>query len=414
MDTFQLAGLPSMQVANQNAPGQPSLSSYDFSQRPNVGVQLAQGLGAVGKAIGQGEAAKRLSEFQQAFGQAYAAGDRDALRQLAATNPDQIETIRQGMGFVDADKNQAMGDMSARLNIAAAQGPDAVMRELATHQNTLQQIGVSPEQAWQTYQQSPEGFTQLTDLIGMHAVGPENYFDIQDKVAGRDIDRGKLAETIRSNQAGEAVQWANNNIAQQNVNLRRMELDDKKYDRQIANETNAIKLADLQDKRQQNQQAIEQAKRDKADAYNAGMDTLSRTIDTATKVLNSPGFTGYFGTNLNPLSSRYIPGTDAADTEALVDTLKSQGFMSGIQQMKGMGALSNAEGQKVMDAIGNLSSSQSEKSARAAINTIISTTQRAQQRMQQKYGKDIQTQSSSQSQAQISDDDLINKYLGGK
>lgn len=201
-----------MQVANQNAPGQPSLSSYDFSQRPNVGVQLAQGLGAVGQVIGQGEAAKRLSEFQQAFGQAYAAGDRDALRQLAATNPDQIETIRQGMGFVDADRNQAMGDMSARLNIAAAQGPDAVMRELATHQNTLQQIGVSPEQAWQTYQQSPEGFSQLTDLIGMHAVGPEKYFDIQDKIAGRDIDRGRLAETVRSNKAGEGLQARGQNI----------------------------------------------------------------------------------------------------------------------------------------------------------------------------------------------------------
>lgn len=221
MATFQLAGLPSMQVANQNAPGQPSLSSYDFSQRPNVGVQLAQGLGAVGQAIGQGEAAKRLSEFQQAFGQAYAAGDRDALRQLAATNPDQIETIRQGMGFVDADRNQAMGDMSARLNIAAAQGPDAVMRELATHQNTLQQIGVSPEQAWQTYQQSPEGFSQLTDLIGMHAVGPEKYFDIQDKVAGRDIDRGKLAETIRSNQAGEALQQRGQDITVRGQNISR-------------------------------------------------------------------------------------------------------------------------------------------------------------------------------------------------
>lgn len=215
MATFQLAGLPSMHVANQNAPGQPSLSSYDFSQRPNVGVQLAQGLGAVGQAIGQAEEAKRLSEFQQAFGKAYASGDRDALRQLAATNPDQIETIRQGMGFVDADRNQAMGDMSARLNIAAAQGPDAVMRELATHQNMLQQIGVSPEQAWQTYQQSPEGFSQLTDLIGMHAVGPEKYFDIQDKIAGRNIDRGKLAETIRSNQASEA-----NTIRGQNITMR--------------------------------------------------------------------------------------------------------------------------------------------------------------------------------------------------
>lgn len=116
------------------------------------------------------------------------------------------------MGFVDADRNQAMGDMSARLNIAAVQGPEAVMRELATHQNTLQQIGVSPEQAWQTYQQSPEGFTQLTDLIGMHAVGPEKYFDIQDKLTGREIDRGRLAETIRSNKAGEGLQARGQNI----------------------------------------------------------------------------------------------------------------------------------------------------------------------------------------------------------
>lgn len=214
MATFQLAGLPSMQVANQNAPGQPSLSSYDFSQRPNVGVQLAQGLGAVGQAIQQNEDAQRLSDFQKAFGQAYAAGDRDALRQLAATNPDQIETIRQGMGFVDADRNQAMGDMSARLNIAAAQGPEAVMRELATHQNTLQQIGVSPEQAWQTYQQSPEGFTQLTDLIGMHAVGPEKYFDIQDKMVGRQLEQGRLNESVRQADMENSRGWANIQNAQ--------------------------------------------------------------------------------------------------------------------------------------------------------------------------------------------------------
>ncbi|MDM2850168.1 DNA transfer protein [Citrobacter sp. Cpo074] len=213
MATFQLAGLPSMQVANQNAPGQPSLSSYDFSQRPNVGVQLAQGIGAVGQAIGQGEAAKRLSEFQQAFGQAYAAGDRDALRQLAATNPDQIETIRQGMGFVDADRNQAMGDMSARLNIAASQGADAVKRELSTHQSTLQQLGVSSDGAWQMYQQNPKGFSQLTDLLGMHAVGPDKYFDIQDKLAGREIDRGRLDETIRSNKAGESIQKRGQDIS---------------------------------------------------------------------------------------------------------------------------------------------------------------------------------------------------------
>lgn len=187
------------------------------------------------------------------------------------------------------------------------------------------------------YQKDPQATSQLIGQYGQFALGHEKYWDLQDKMVGRQQEQQRINETIRNNDMTNARGWASNNIAQQNVNLRRMELEDKKYDRLIANETNALKLAELQDKRLQNQQAMEQAKRDKADAYNSGMDNLSRTIETATKVLNSPGFTGYFGTNLNPLSSRFIPGTEAADTETLVDTLKSQGFLSGIQQMKGMG-----------------------------------------------------------------------------
>ncbi|MFE0407173.1 phage DNA ejection protein [Citrobacter freundii] len=378
MATFQLAGLPSMQVANQNAPGQPSLSSYDFSQRPNVGVQLAQGIGSVAQAIGQGEAAKRLSEFQQAFGQAYAAGDRDALRQLAATNPDQIETIRQGMGFVDADRNQAMGDMSARLNIAAAQGPDAVMRELATHQNTLQQIGVSPEQAWQTYQQSPEGFTQLTDLIGMHAVGPEKYFDIQDKVAGRDIDRGKLAETIRSNQAGEALQKRGQditvrgqNISAQNAALsreiQRAELQDKILDRQIARETNQIKLDELKQKQADVRQKAEIAKADRQAAAQGAVDTFSTALDSLGEIEKSPGLSKAVGVRS---AFPTVPGSDAANFEARLDTFKAQTFLPMVASLKGMGALSDAEGKKLSDAVGALSPKMSEDAFRSSIGKI--------------------------------------------
>lgn len=378
MATFQLAGLPSMQVANQNAPGQPSLSSYDFSQRPNVGVQLAQGIGSVAQAIGQGEAAKRLSEFQQAFGQAYAAGDRDALRQLAATNPDQIETIRQGMGFVDADKNQAMGDMSARLNIAAAQGPDAVMRELATHQNTLQQIGVSPEQAWQTYQQSPQGFTQLTDLIGMHAVGPEKYFDIQDKVAGRDIDRGKLAETIRSNQAGESLQQRGQditirgqNISAQNAALsreiQRAELQDKVLDRQIARETNQIKLDELKQKQADVRQKAEIAKADRQAAAQGAVDTFSTALDSLGEIEKSPGLSKAVGVRS---AFPTVPGSDAANFEARLDTFKAQTFLPMVASLKGMGALSDAEGKKLSDAVGALSPKMSEDAFRSSIGKI--------------------------------------------
>lgn len=383
-------------------------NEMERSGRNNVGLQALQGISSVMDMYKQMDQQKRQQEFQQAYADAYTSGDRDAMRKLASQYPEQFDAVRNGMKFVDEDQRSTVGTLAASARLAAS-SPEAMMSWLQNNSSELTRAGVDPLDVAKMYQQNPQGFTEFVDHLGMAALGPIDYFNVQDKMVGRQQDQQRINETIRNNDMTNARGWASNNIAQQNVNLRRMELEDKKYDRLIANETNALKLAELQDKRLQNQQAMEQAKRDKADAYNSGMDNLSRTIETATKVLNSPGFTGYFGTNLNPLSSRFIPGTEAADTETLVDTLKSQGFLSGIQQMKGMGALSNAEGQKVMDAIGSLSPNQSEKSARAAIKTIIKTTEMAQKRMQQKYGKDIQP-----SQQQLSDDDLINKYLGGQ
>ncbi|HAL0483752.1 TPA: acyltransferase [Escherichia coli] len=384
-------------------------NEMERSGRNNIGLQALQGLGSVAQTYQAAKQQEADAAFQKEYAAAIQSGDRQQVRDLMTKYPGQLEKIQSGMKWADEDQRDEIGNLAAGGQIASMMGGDAFSKWIGNNATRLSNQGVDPQQLLSMYQKDPQATSQLIGQYGQFALGHEKYWDLQDKMVGRQQEQQRINETIRNNDMTNARGWVSNNIAQQNVNLRRMELEDKKYDRLIANETNALKLAELQDKRLQNQQAMEQAKRDKADAYNSGMDNLSRTIETATKVLNSPGFTGYFGTNLNPLSSRFIPGTEAADTETLVDTLKSQGFLSGIQQMKGMGALSNAEGQKVMDAIGSLSPNQSEKSARAAIKTIIKTTEMAQKRMQQKYGKDIQP-----SQLQLSDDDLINKYLGGQ
>ncbi|EFH9713080.1 acyltransferase [Escherichia coli] len=384
-------------------------NEMERSGRNNIGLQALQGLGSVAQTYQAAKQQEVDAAFQKEYAAAIQSGDRQQVRDLMTKYPGQLEKIQSGMKWADEDQRDEIGNLAAGGQIASMMGGDAFSKWIGNNATRLSNQGVDPQQLLSMYQKDPQATSQLIGQYGQFALGHEKYWDLQDKMVGRQQEQQRINETIRNNDMTNARGWASNNIAQQNVNLRRMELEDKKYDRLIANETNALKLAELQDKRLQNQQAMEQAKRDKADAYNSGMDNLSRTIETATKVLNSPGFTGYFGTNLNPLSSRFIPGTEAADTETLVDTLKSQGFLSGIQQMKGMGALSNAEGQKVMDAIGSLSPNQSEKSARAVIKTIIKTTEMAQKRMQQKYGKDIQP-----SQQQLSDDDLINKYLGGQ
>lgn len=387
----------------------------------NVGLQALQGLQGLSDAYKQNQQAERQKAFQQEYGNAFKSGDRNAMRDLAAKYPDQFENVQKGMGFIDDDHRTTMGNLAMNAQVAAGQGPEAFGDFLKTNADELNRIGVNPADVGQTYQQDPKGASDLFGNLAMFSLGPKGYLEALDKREGRVIDRGKLAvdqdkaaETARSNRVGESQGWANVDIAQQNVNVRKLKLQDKALDRKIQNETNQVQLGILQDKRAATQRELEQAKTDKVNAYNTSMDTMTRTIDTANKVLNSPGFTGYFGVNLIPGTNRWIPGTDAADTSALVDTLKSQGFMSGIQQMRGLGALSNAEGQKVMDAIGNLSASQSEKSARVSIKAIIDTTQMAQKRLQQKYGKDIPVQQPNQQQSQMSDDDLVKKYLGGR
>lgn len=343
--------------------------------------------------------ADELAQFKKDWGASF--GDPAKMSELVAKYPGQLETIKNAIGFQDDNHRMMLGNAARDLRVAmASNNPQAVQQAATRHAQTLATIGSSPQDVMQQLQSNPQGLAQTVDAVGLSALGAKDFYGVQNERQNQKITmRGQdlTAETARRGQditaRGQDLEnargWANIDIAQQNVNVRKLELQDKALDRKIQNETNQVQLGILQDKRAATQRELEQAKTDKVDAYNTSMDAMSRTIDTANKVLNSPGFTGYFGVNLNPLSSRHIPGTDAADTASLIDTLKSQGFMSGIQQMRGLGSLSNAEGQKIMDAIGNLSASQSEKSARESINAIISTTQLAQKRLQQKYGKDI-------------------------
>ncbi|EKN6106427.1 acyltransferase [Yersinia enterocolitica] len=354
---------------------------------------------------------QQQQQEQQRRGQFYDAmlnAKPEELPGLRQKYPEFVQNIQQEIGIQGAEHAAFVNSALNNLSTASASGnPQQVMQAIQQSAPALASINVSPQDAMQLYQDDPARFNNLLIAARLGTLPVDKQFDVQQ-------NQQKIDETIRNNRAGEGLQAQSNGIAQQNVNVRRLELQDKALDRQIARETNQVQLGVLQDKRDATQRELEQARTDKVDTYNTSMDTMARTVDTANKVLSSPGFTGYFGTNINPLSSRFIPGTDAADTSALVDTLKSQGFISGIQQMRGMGSLSNAEGQKLMDAIGNLSSSQSENSAKAAIKTIIDTTQMAQKRMQQKYGKSIPAPQASQPQSQLSDDELVNKYLGGK
>ncbi|ELQ1293106.1 phage DNA ejection protein [Escherichia coli] len=182
----------------------------------NVGLTALQGLSGIAGVFQQEKQAQRQKEFQQAYANAYASGDRSALRQLATQYPEQIESVRKGMGFIDEDQRNSIGTLAAGARLAAS-SPEAMQSWLQNNAKELARVGVDPNNVAQMYQQNPSGFGEFVDHLGMAALGPIDYFNVQDKMAGREIDRGRLAETIRSNQAGEALQARGQDISRANA-----------------------------------------------------------------------------------------------------------------------------------------------------------------------------------------------------
>lgn len=184
----------------------------------NVGLTALQGLSGIAGGVQQEKQAQRQKEFQQAYANAYASGDRGALRQLATQYPDQIESVRKGMGFIDEDQRNSIGTLAAGARLASS-SPEAMQSWLQNNAKELTRVGVDPNSVAQMYRQNPSGFGEFVDHLGMAALGPIDYFNVQDKMAGREIDRGKLAETIRSNQAGEALTARGQNITMRGQDL---------------------------------------------------------------------------------------------------------------------------------------------------------------------------------------------------
>lgn len=171
----------------------------------NLGVQLAGAASSIGNSWSQAEQAQRQKVFQRDYANAYASGDRGVMRGLVAKYPEQFEAVRNGMGFVDEDQRNTVGSLAASVRLAS-QSPEAMERWLQTNAGEMARVGVNPSDVAQMYQQNPAGFGEFADHLGMAALGLDKYYDVQDKLQGREIDRGRLAESIRHNQSGEELQ----------------------------------------------------------------------------------------------------------------------------------------------------------------------------------------------------------------
>lgn len=119
------------------------------------------------------------------------------------------------------------------------------------------------------------------------------------------------------------------------------------------------------------QQGLEDKKAEKTakeDAQKAGVvASFDGALETVDRLAAHPGKTAAVG--FGGKTTSMIPGTNAAGFAAQLETFKAQVFLPQVQALKGMGALSDAEGKKMSAAVGALDQSmkQSEFDSQLAI-----------------------------------------------
>lgn len=111
----------------------------------------------------------------------------------------------------------------------------------------------------------------------------------------------------------------------------------------------------------------------------SALDAFDRAISTAERLKQHPGYGSAVGSafdpqawgSFNPVTGKPFGGTGAKDFMAELEAMKAQVFLPMVQSMRGMGQLSNAEGQKLTDAIGALDPGMSEAAFRESLDRII-------------------------------------------
>lgn len=207
----------------------------------NVGLTALRGLAGVADIYNQEQQQKAIRAFNKVHADAWASGDPSGLFKFAQENPAFVAQAQQAFSGLNEQQRNDMGDLAMRANVALSQGPEAYSKFITDNKDRLNRVGANADWMIQTGIQNPEQLSHMLTTMSLGALGPEKAFAVQDKIAGREIDRGRLAETIRSNKAGEALTARGQNITMrgQDLSMQRASMKGS-----VGNNERTVQLAD--------------------------------------------------------------------------------------------------------------------------------------------------------------------------
>lgn len=236
---------------------------------------------------------------------------------------------------------------------------------------------------------NPDAWSKIASEQRSAAMAPSELTASQAKASKAATD-AKFAESaaVQDLQKGgwEIQKLANDiNISKLNSQIAAMNAATARQGNEIKGQTNNLKLQELQMQLQDKVQARDQAVQQKAAEVTSARGNIDNFLNTADRVLQTDP--SVVESAAGPISSRTPTlSQDTADFEELLTTLGSQAFMSQIPSMKGLGALSEKEGDKLQSSLQNLSLRQSPKQLMENVREAQRLILKGRQNLSTKFG----------------------------
>lgn len=360
---------PSEIMQQRNTALQAQASQYaqlDPLQRAASGMYQAGARlgGAFGGMMGMEDPqltkAKDLQQLSTQFDLTTAEGLNEAARALAAKGYNQeamqlaqkakasqleeatlsVEKQKLAKGVMDAKQEAALRDELSKL------GPDATQEDIL---GVVTKYG-SPDKVLSALQASADRGAAREQQAALQT----ERLAAQKQMAQDRID----AQIAAAKEAGAT-----------RLEIARMQNEGRQL---IAGMTTSLRQQALDEKKTEKLQKEETQKQGVAASFDSALETLNR-IETHPGKASAVGFGG--------TTMSLIPGTNAAGFASQLETFKAQVFLPQVQALKGMGALSDAEGKKMTASIGALDQKMKPSEFNAQIAIIKADLEKAKARV---------------------------------
>lgn len=328
----------------------------------------------------------------------------EAIAAASVKYPELGEHLKRSYDMLAPEAQRAQLDHMAQVYGAVQSGRTDLAEQLLTQRaDAMEKAGANPAQIQATrtmaqwVQQHPETFKTSSGLILASALGPEKFastfatlgdqaraaelqpLKARQEAATADIkDAEAVTKGIEATNAPTATALGNQ--------VQREKIETARSEREIARLDTAIKQANseterdrLQLERDKLQAELDLKKQAQSEGAQTQLEGLQQGVETVDGLLKHPGL--WSGTGRGGDFAAWFNGSDAADFRAQLATLKSQQFLAAAQNLKGMGALSDAEGARLEKAIASLDTAQSSKQLTTQLNVIRAELNRAQSKL---------------------------------